>query len=142
VNGLAGCTCFSCSTEPSTHTSSEEGTNRSSPEGSKGMTVPCLISPLQAALRSLKLKPPLYSLLHDDKSRKGCGSQQERVVMLLLDCGSNPNDLGGGHAYPIQVASRHCSDLVIERLIIAGADVNAKGEGDLLCVQLPGASCF
>lgn len=52
------------------------------------------------------------------------------MLIALLDHGANPNDLGGQSQYPIQLAAQYCSDRVIQRLIVAGADVNASKEGE------------
>ncbi|RFU24961.1 hypothetical protein B7463_g11382, partial [Scytalidium lignicola] len=104
----------------------ETNERRSDPELSP------MISPLQAALRVFEASNPrddAYYEWCEDRTNIQDQTKLEDVVMLLLDCGSNPNDLGGRDRYPIQVASAHCPYSVLKQLVEAGADVNVTNEG-------------
>ncbi|KUI59751.1 Ankyrin repeat and KH domain-containing protein mask [Cytospora mali] len=86
------------------------------------------VSALQACLRGFAGLHPRY---HDFPELVKRGqSQLEQVIIALLDHGARPNDLGGQTKYPLQLATRYCPDYVVQRFIVAGADVNASKEGD------------
>lgn len=83
---------------------------------------PRFISYLQATLRIRKNKGRNRRHQNGYKARIG-------VAKFLLDHGADPNDLGGMMMYPIQVAAGEWPESLVERLITAGANVNAKGKG-------------
>lgn len=56
-------------------------------------------------------------------------SRQEKMISLLLKYGADPNALGGGEAFPIQIANQFCSESVVRQLIEAGAVVNNVRKG-------------
>lgn len=111
---------------------------------------PSHVSPLQAALRGyLRFygRPgadepprgnerwffhPKETLLPETRSgptgrsnswRQADENQQDSLVMLLLDLGADPNDLGGLERSPIQEAAEYCPENIVARLLEAGADL-------------------
>lgn len=111
---------------------------------------PCRLSPLQAALRGFlrfyersrtSEAPegdwwfhPRGTLLADtrpgpnpcfsgsSKWRQADENQQNELVLVLLDLGADPNDLGGLERSPIQEAAEYCPETVVARLLDAGVN--------------------
>ncbi|KAI9164189.1 Ankyrin repeat domain-containing protein [Paramyrothecium foliicola] len=93
-----------------------------------------MFSPLQAALAGLRQLSVEDSILGTFSDRpnweEGSVGDRERVVKILLDSGSDPNDLGGCKQPPIILAARYCSEQVVGWLIEAGADVHVTTNGE------------
>ncbi|KAH8646790.1 ankyrin repeat-containing domain protein [Xylariales sp. PMI_506] len=85
-----------------------------------------LVSPLQIALRSFKVVWPFLGLFpamsEEERSRR------EATVVLLLEHGADPNSQGGQDCFPLEVAVRFCPELVVEKLLEAGADATRVDE--------------
>ncbi|KUI70485.1 Ankyrin repeat and KH domain-containing protein mask [Cytospora mali] len=94
------------------------------------------VSALQACLRGFAIFHPSYRG-YPERDRRG-QSQQAQVIIALLDHGARPNDLGGQSRYPLQLATKYCPKNVVERFIVAGADVNATKEGDSVLQEAAG----
>ncbi|KAH0164524.1 hypothetical protein KCU67_g5103, partial [Aureobasidium melanogenum] len=91
-----------------------------------------MISPLQACLLKYAFSVQDYFSRFDDKCAWNLttGVEHKAVLKLLIDFGADPNDLGGVNDYAIFNAASHCDPEDLQRLIIAGADVNAVQSGD------------
>ena len=90
-----------------------------------------VISSLQAALRgfatfnssSRHLVETFFDSINE--SRKTGQSQQENVIMFLLDSDFKPNELDDQNVYAIQLTAKFCSGHIVEKFILADADVNS-----------------
>ncbi|ROW04889.1 hypothetical protein VMCG_04769 [Cytospora schulzeri] len=93
------------------------------------------ISALQASIRGFAAE--FYPSIHrhryplpDHTPLQAGQSQKEEVIIALLGFGANPNDSGGQDRYPIQLVTKYCPERVVQRFILAGADVNATKNDD------------
>ncbi|KAF9871054.1 hypothetical protein CkaCkLH20_11471 [Colletotrichum karsti] len=90
------------------------------------------ISPLQASLRGFARLNPSTRYLYTSRDQSGQADQEQQVEVteLLLEHGSDPNDLGGQSLFPIQYAAKHCPNSLIGSLIRSGADLNKVSNAD------------
>lgn len=92
------------------------------------------ISAMQAAMRGFASKydpsRDYRGYFLDPESVKADRIKHEEAIIALLDHGADPNELGGQERFPIQLAAKYCPGHVVQRCILAGADVNATKQGD------------
>lgn len=63
------------------------------------------------------------------KWRQADKTQQDSLVVELLNLGADPNHLGGLERSPIQEAAEYCAEDIVARLVDAGADAGAAHGG-------------